>query len=183
MRISEDRYRRELQSLEVALRFLQHEARSRTIRAWTGLSIDRIRNLYRSYVLYAPSYVPRHRGKSPHQVSFFTRSVRMQEETACLARLLSLIGAIPPQPGSERVLVLPNLGRGRLICDGFEIYKRQFPSGQISFEHAVFLTTSLICAAELRLGNCVGCGGLLVLEIPVSRHQRCVECSTGSRQA
>jgi hypothetical protein len=50
MRISDDRYSRERQSLDLALRFLRHEARTQTIRTWTGLTDDRIRNLYRSYM-------------------------------------------------------------------------------------------------------------------------------------
>jgi hypothetical protein len=50
MRISDDRYSRERLSLELALSFLRHEARTQTIRTWTGLTDDRIRNLYRSYM-------------------------------------------------------------------------------------------------------------------------------------
>jgi hypothetical protein len=46
MRISENRYERDRQRLELALRFLTHEARTQTIRVWTGLSDDRIRKLY-----------------------------------------------------------------------------------------------------------------------------------------
>lgn len=45
MRISDDRYHRERSSLDLALRFLRYEARTQTIRAWTGLSDDRIRKL------------------------------------------------------------------------------------------------------------------------------------------
>jgi hypothetical protein len=62
MRISEDRYDRDRQRLELALRLLTHEARTQTIRVWTGLSDDRIRKLYRSYLWRAACYVPRHRG-------------------------------------------------------------------------------------------------------------------------
>ncbi|HVW70982.1 MAG TPA: hypothetical protein VHB68_18515 [Steroidobacteraceae bacterium] len=43
MRISEDRYSRERLSMQLALRFLEQEARTQTIRYWTGLSDDRIR--------------------------------------------------------------------------------------------------------------------------------------------
>jgi hypothetical protein len=45
MRISDDRYNRERLSLDLALRFLRHEARTQTIRTWTGLTDDRIRKL------------------------------------------------------------------------------------------------------------------------------------------
>src|SRR6202023_4351732 len=95
MRICDDRYRRERLALELALRFLRHEARTQTIRAWTGLSDDRIRKLYRSYMNHARRYLPRHRGKSPHQVAYFTRSLRLQQETAVLASVLSLLGVLP----------------------------------------------------------------------------------------
>jgi hypothetical protein len=46
MRIHDDRYNRDRRRHEVALRFIQHEARTHTIRAWTGLTDDRIRKLY-----------------------------------------------------------------------------------------------------------------------------------------
>ena len=95
MRISDDRYHRERARMELALRFLRHEARTQTIRAWTGLSDDRIRKLYRSYLGHARRQLPRHRGKSPHQVAYFTRSLRLQEETALLASVLSLLGVLP----------------------------------------------------------------------------------------
>ena len=49
MRISDDRYSRDRVRLDLALRFIRHEARTQTIRAWTGLTDDRIRKLYRSY--------------------------------------------------------------------------------------------------------------------------------------
>mgnify|MGYP000532382387 CR=1 FL=1 len=50
MRVSDDRYSRDRQRIDLALRFIHHEARTRTIRIWTGLTDDRIRKLYRSYV-------------------------------------------------------------------------------------------------------------------------------------
>src|SRR5215469_9090097 len=95
MRISDDRYSRERARMELALRFLRHEARTQTIRAWTGLSDDRIRKLYRSYMSHVRRELPRHRGKSPHQIAYFTRSLRLQEETAVLASVLSLLGLVP----------------------------------------------------------------------------------------
>jgi hypothetical protein len=85
MRISDDRYDGERLRMELALRFLRHEARTQTIRAWTGLSDDRIRKLYRTYLSQVSRYLPRHRGKSPQQVGYFTRSQRSQHETAVLA--------------------------------------------------------------------------------------------------
>src|SRR6202163_5175137 len=111
MRICDDRYRRERLAMELALRFLQHEARARTIRTWTGLWDARIRKLYRSYMSHARRYLPRHRGKSPHQIAYFTRSLRLQEETALLASVLSLLGALPAaaKPSTPSSPSMPSL--------------------------------------------------------------------------
>jgi hypothetical protein len=43
MRVSDDRYTRDRERLDLALRLIHHEARTFTIRQWTGLSDDRIR--------------------------------------------------------------------------------------------------------------------------------------------
>lgn len=176
MRISEDRYGRERSSLELALRFLEHEARTQTIRAWTGLSDDRIRKLYRSYMTRARRYVPRHRGKSPHQVAYFARSLRLQQETVWLASLLSLLGVIPPEPSAEASRTLLSVARGELLCHAFETYRAMVPSAQISFEHAVFLATTLTRGEQLRLGGCVDCGSLVVTERFPIRDKRCHHC-------
>ena len=177
MRISDDRYSRERARMELALRFLRHEARTRTIRTWTGLSDDRIRKLYRSYMSHARRYLPRHRGKSPHQVAYFTRSLRLQQETAVLASVLSLLGVVPAlsaqPPGA-----LPGLTRGELLCQAFEAYRLLLPAAQISFEHTVFLATALARGDQLRFGRCSDCGGLLVTERFPLRARRCHHCAS-----
>lgn len=181
MRISDDRYRRERVRMELALRFLRHEARTRTIRAWTGLSDDRIRKLYRSYMSHARRFLPRHRGRSPHQIAYFTRSLRAQEETAVLASVLSLLGVVAPPAGAEAAGAVPGLGRGELLCQAFEAYRLLLPAGQISFEHAVFLATALARGDQLRLGDCSECGGLLVTERFPLRDRRCHHCANPPR--
>jgi hypothetical protein len=191
MRISDDRYSRERARMELALRFLRHEARTQTIRAWTGLSDDRIRKLYRSYLSHARRYLPRHRGKSPHQIAYFTRSLRLQEETALLASVLSLLGALPAAamhsrpsspsmpslPSAESNSAAPGLTRGELLCQAFEAYRALLPSAQISFEHAVFLVTALARGDQLRLGGCSDCGSLMVTERFGLRAGRCHHCA------
>jgi hypothetical protein len=181
MRISDDRYSRERACMELALRFLRHEARTQTIRAWTGLSDDRIRKLYRSYMSHARRYLPRHRGKSPHQIAYFTRSLRLQEETAVLASVLSLLGvvpvALPAADAPEPAAAQPGLTRGELLCQAFEAFRALLPAAQISFEHAVFLATALARGDQLRLGNCCECGCVLVTERFPLRAVRCHHCA------
>lgn len=178
MRISDDRYHRERLRMELALRFLVHEARTHTIRAWTGLSDDRIRKLYRSYVRHARLQLPRHRGKSPHQVGYFTRTQRLQQESAALASVLMLLGVLPAPAAAA---ALPGLQRGELLCEAFEAYRTMIPAAQISFEHAVFLTSALWSGELLRLGACVGCGSVMVTERFPARVTRCQQCAHAPR--
>jgi hypothetical protein len=191
MRISEDRYSRERARMELALRFLRHEARTQTIRAWTGLSDDRIRKLYRSYMSQAQRQLPRHRGKSPHQIAYFSRSLRLQEETALLASVLSLLGVVPAAtlaggtapaglPGADTAALggwHPGITRGELLCQAFEAFRLLLPSAHISFEHAVFLATALARGDQLRLGDCSDCGSLMVTERLLLRGARCAHCA------
>ena len=147
MRISDDRYSRDRLRLDLALRFIHHEARTHTIRAWTGLTDDRIRKLYRTYLCEAGgAAVARHRGKSPRQAAFFTRSLRMRREAAVFASVSSLFGLITPQSigvRSQHAQPAPTVARGALLCEAFEAYRALVGEPQISFEHAVFLLGAL----------------------------------------
>ena len=95
MRVSDDRYTRDRQKFDLALRLIRHEARTFTIRQWTGLSDDRIRKLYRSYVLTATcARSQRHRGKSPRQAAFFFRNPELNFQAAQLASLFVMYGLV-----------------------------------------------------------------------------------------
>lgn len=183
MRISDDRYDRDRQRLELALRFLTHEARTQTIRAWTGLTDDRIRKLYRSYLGRAACYVPRHRGKSPHQSAYFTRSLRIQQEAAVLASFFALSGLIPAEPSAAAGASLPDIGRGNSLCTAFETYSTLVPTASISFEYAVFLAECLARGDQLRLGKCTECGGMIVVERFPIREKRCHHCAIAAQRA
>ena len=182
MRISEDRYDRDRQRLELALRLLTHEARTQTIRVWTGLSDDRIRKLYRSYLGRAACYVPRHRGKSPHQAAYFTRSLRIQQETAVLASFFALAGLVPAEPSAAAAATLPDIARGHSLCTAFETYLTMIPTASISFEYAVFLAECLARGDQLRLARCCDCCGIIVVERFPIREKRCQHCAAAARR-
>jgi len=190
MRISDDRYSRDRLRLDLALRFIHHEARTHTIRAWTGLTDDRIRKLYRTYLYEAGgATVARHRGKSPRQAAFFTRSLRMRREAAVFASVSSLFGLITPQtitvfpsavsPSSaaREAASAPTVARGALLCEAFEAYTALMGESQISFEHAVFLLGALLAGDELRLAHCRCCSSVLVTDRLALRIPVCNECS------
>ena len=182
MRISEDRYDRDRQRLELALRFLTHEARTQTIRSWTGLSHDRIRKLYRSYLGRADCYIPRHRGQSPHQAAYFMRTLKIQQEAAVLASFFSLAGLVPAAPSPAGAAALPGIAHGNALCTAFETYITMIPTASISFEYAVFLVDCLARGDQLQLGRCCDCGGILVIERFPIREKRCQHCAAAARR-
>jgi hypothetical protein len=191
MRIHDDRYSRDRRRFEVALRFIHHEARTRTIRTWTGLTDDRIRKLYRTY-LKEPQLGPsdrdapvRHRGKSPQQPAFFTRSARARQESALLASLCRLTGALPAAGAGARepARSLAGLNRGELLCQAYESYRSLVGTPLITFEHAVFLLGALWRGEELVIGGCRDCGAVLVTDRWAMRAPRCIVCSPPTRPA
>jgi len=180
MRVSDDRYSRDRRRMDIALRFIRHEARTHTIRLWTGLTDDRIRKLCRTYLLDACGGGPvRHRGKSPHQVGFFTRTIRARQEAALLASLCRMAGALPA-PGAAAGPPLPGVVRGELLCQAYEAYRQLTAAPLIDFERAVFLVTALARADEVTLGGCRDCGGLVVHDRMTLRPVRCTHCASSA---
>src|SRR6202140_3128624 len=121
MRVSDDRYTRDRQRLDLALRLIRHEARTFTIRQWTGLSDDRIRKLYRSYVLdHDPRLVARHRGKSPRQAAFFFRNIELNFQSAQLASLYVMYGLLcGTRLGIESQYRVGSLESGAPLCQAY----------------------------------------------------------------
>lgn len=177
MRICDNRYSRDRSRLDLALRFIENEARTRTIRVWTGLTDDRIRKLYRSYAGGASQRRPvRHRGKSPQQSGFFTRSAHIRREASLLASLCSILGALPQAPLPDARRQLPGVGRGSLLCQAFDIYRSMSEPAQISFEHAVLLLTRLACNEDLVMRSCGSCGAFVVSDRYSLRPLSCSHC-------
>jgi hypothetical protein len=180
MRISNDRYSRDRQRYDLALRFIQHEARTRTIRTWTGLTDDRIRKLVHSYAATdGNQHLTRHRGKSPQCAGFFLRTPHMRQETAVLASVCYLLGVLPAGQLMDAQRTLPGMQRGEALCQAFETYRRWVPTARISFEHTVFLVLALARGDELRATPCADCTGLIVVDRFTPLARRCLACEEG----
>ena len=177
MRISDDRYSRDRLRLDVALQFIRHEARTRTIREWTGLSGDRVRKLYREYLGSGGQRLPRHRGKSPRQCAWFMRSSRLRHEASTFAAICSLLGLLgrraPGAPGA--------LADGAALCQAYDAYLSLVSRPAIGFEHAVLLLEALSRGDELRCRRCHGCGGLTVVEAYALPDSLCSGCAAPPR--
>lgn len=177
MRISDDRYNRDRQRLDIAMNFIRHEARTHTIRQWTGLTDDRIRKLYRSYLQDGGCRVTRHRGKSPQQAAFFLRSARLRHEAGALAGLCCLVGVLERHQGRAGAPPLAGVSRAAALCQAYDVYRAIVAGPGIGFEHAVLLVNALARGSELALGDCHGCGALLVVDSLALRSARCALCT------
>jgi hypothetical protein len=178
MRVSDDRYTRDRERLDLALRLIRHEARTFTIRQWTGLSDDRIRKLYRSYVLENDSgAVLRHRGKSPRQAAFFFRNPDICFQASQLASLFMVYGLLDAtSAGLESRFRVGSLDSGALLCQVYEAYMELHVPVRISFEHAWFLLIALARRDEIGVERCGACGGVRLRDLLAKRRSSCASC-------
>ena len=164
MRISEDRYFRDLRPLRLAARMLAFEARTRTICIWTGLTRDRVRKL-------AGSMLPadnreasaRHRGRSPLQTSYFFRSPRTRIHASVVACYFDLVGLLPDNVISAGEF--PSVPRGELLCVAYETYYGSYANILIDFERAILLATALAQRNEVGPARCGDCGGVMIIDL------------------
>ena len=147
----------------LALRLIRHEARTFTIRQWTGLSDDRIRKLYRSYVL--SERCEQRRDAASRQVPA-PGGILLQKSGAHVSR-----GAAgePVRPvrlavrhclGLESRYRVGSLESGTLLCQAYEAYRELHAPASISFEHAWFLLLALARRDEIGVGPLRDCGGV-----------------------
>jgi hypothetical protein len=181
MRVSDDRYTKDRQKFDLALRLIRHEARTFTIRQWTGLSDDRIRKLYRSYCTEQNSRaILRHRGKSPRQAAFFFRNPEVTFHATQLASLFLIYGLVGAAGGGlESRYRVGSLESGALLCKAYEAYLELHAPVSISFEHAWFLLLALARRDEVGMARCDDCGGLHLRDLLARHKQTCGNCHQG----
>ncbi len=175
MHISNDRYFRERQRHDLALRMIRHEARTCTIRTCTGLTDDRIRRLYKTFARHeAHIEIRRRRGKSPRQVAYFTRSIRMQFEASCLGNVFASFDLL--QQPQEEIDEVASLAYGERFCDAFETHRQLVQGPRISFEHAWFLLHLLSRRALLHCSRCRRCGSRYLRDQLNAARRQCPFC-------
>lgn len=184
VRASDNRYRDDLRRLHLAHRLIRLEARTSTIRRWTGLSPFSVRTLHQAYCdgRYGPR-LTRHRGVPPYIVKFFWSSPEVHCESALLAGLCRLFGALPPQPIQHGRENLPTLVRGEQLCEAFESFKTFVPASAITIDHAVLLLTALAEGDEVILVRCTVCSGLTCVDRLSLSDRVCSCCRTDDGSA
>jgi hypothetical protein len=156
MRATDDRYRSEQGRFDLAVRMIALEARTGTIRYWTGLSDDRIRKLYTSYFKFSESAVRRRRGKSPTQVAPLVESPQRALETGVLTNLLALNGLCAIN-GAGSPSLRNNIDLGHRFCECYETYCTLVTTPSLSFEWCWNLLLSVRRGVELGIRRCDMC--------------------------
>ncbi len=179
MRVTDNRYRGELNKFDLAMRLIRHEARTGTIRRFTGFTEDRIRKLYGAYFkTVSGDLVRRRRGKSPRQIARFVNSTHRQTEAtllACLCRLCNTF-QLNDHHRASRIDTLDDISLGTRLCDAFETYQRLCPSPEFSFEWTWNLYHALVETHELYFSWCDTCHGPYVQDAYALDYQRCPLC-------
>ncbi len=177
MRISEERYTRDRRALDVALRLIDFEARTGTIRTLTGLGDGQIRSLTRdSTRAGASGNCRRHRGKAPTDVKHILGKSRSRSEAATLLGLCQLMGVKPedvrePGPGANRV------SRAERLCDVYWTFSTLIPSATLTFEHFLILLTEVGKSLEMSSTHCRSCNALQIADRLSLRANRCPHCA------
>jgi hypothetical protein len=176
MRATDERYRGEQTRHDLAMRMISHEARTGTIRYWTGLSDDRIRKIYASYFKYAERKVRRRRGRSPSQIAPLVCNPQRVLESGVLAHLLIanrlLICDGRPQPELAQ-----NVALGHRFCESFETYQVLIARPNLNFEWAWNLLLSIRRGDELGIARCDRCAFAYVVDLLALPRSRCPGCA------
>jgi hypothetical protein len=182
MRLTDNRYAGERQQFELALRMIRHEARTRTIKACTGLSDDRIRKLYATHFRgNGRPTVKRRRGKSPRQVSLFVKSPLNQLEATTLIALFSasLLLRVDAANRIHACWPRPDVEYGHRVCRAFETYQLLHRSPQLSFEWAWNLLQTISHNDELYLAICSHCHARYGQDAYAIDRKTCPSCEIG----
>jgi hypothetical protein len=184
MRLTDNRYSGEKQQFELALRMIQHEARTRTIRLCTGLSDDRIRKVYTTYFRNSGDMaVKRRRGKSPRQISLFVKTPQHQLEATTLIALFcnSLLLRVDTSNKVYARWPRPDVEYGHRVCRAFETYQMLHSQAALNFEWAWNLLQSIVRNDELYLAVCRRCRSKYVQDAYALDHRICPSCSLSGK--
>jgi hypothetical protein len=186
MRLTDNRYASEHSQFELALRMINHEARTRTIKDCTGLSDDRIRKIYNTYFRNTGNgKVKRRRGKSPQQVGPFVKHPLNRLEATTLIALFcaSLLLRIDAANRLHACWPRPDVEYGHRVCRAFETYLLLHPRPKLNFEWAWSLLQNISKNDELFLATCASCRTVYVQDAYALDHKTCPSCEiSGSRE-
>jgi len=173
MRVSEDRYARDLRRIQLAHRLIRHEVRTYWICAFTQQTIDRVRNLLRSYEDDLEG-LKRHRGTPPHSCSKLMTPT-LHSEASALAGIVLLWRLIPAERIVNARRTLPSLELGEQLCKAFELFSHVVPGCAMTMDRTILLTMAL-AERQLTLGHCRECNAAILLDPTDLPRELCLWC-------
>lgn len=177
MRISEERYTRDRRALDVAVRLIDFEVRTGTIRTLTGLGDGQIRSLSRDSTRNgAGRQCRRHRGKAPTDVKHILGKSRSRSEAATLLGLCQLMG-VAPEDAREPERGANLISRTERLCDVYWTFSTLLPSATLSFEHFLILLAEVGKSLEMTSTHCRSCNALQIADRLSLRANRCPHCT------
>lgn len=177
MRLSDDRYSRDLRRFSLALRMLAHDARPNTICAWTGFTAERVRHLCRSHRKDLPEGEgPRHRGPSPTKLTALLASPGLRNEVVAMAGLCRVLGVIPATRLSSARQRLPSVANGERLCDALELFREIVPHARLTLEQLVLVVFALSEGEQWGIDHCTKCRAIILVDHLSLARRVCAHC-------
>lgn len=181
MRVTDDRYERDIRKHSLAKWMISYGARTRTIIRWTGLTRYRVQALSRRYAPTVGDH--RRRGVSPFQSAFVGKSLNLELEALAWAYIAFELRVIPTRTLPDARRLLPNLNTGWRLMFAYEIYIALVPDAHISLERAILLVIEFAERKNLFLRRCRTCPDVMVIERLGVQHDQCPLCRHRRRAA
>jgi hypothetical protein len=170
---SDDAILRENRRTELARRLISHGLPTMLIAQLTGLTRNRQATVRRRLMVRDKT---RRRGPKLSSLERFLGTPRARMEGAALARLCELFDiGIDAQAASLPSMV--SLSFTERLCEAFEAYRACFPTSEVELEELLLLRSSLAKGAEIRLGRCRTCKGLMLVNPFNGIERTCPHCS------
>lgn len=176
MRVSDQRYAKDRLTYDVAVRLIDFEARTGTIRELTGLADFRIRNLTKACGFDGRSgRIRRHRGAPPRCLGTILGKPSLKQEAAALLGLCQLMG-VTNQEEHTPDLAWNRIARVERLCDAYWTFRYLLPEATISFEHMLLLLSEADRGVELATAECGSCDALMVVDRLAVQERLCCHC-------
>jgi hypothetical protein len=165
MRICDENYSVDLRRFNLASQMLGQQARTHIIRAWTGLSADRIEKLTGVHRREGVRTIPsRNRGPARSQLLSILSKPSQRNEAAAVAGLCRMLKVLPEGPVRNPEVSLPSLSLGERLMSARELFAELVPNAQLTLEDWILLLLSLAEGSEWSAGQCKHCPALILVD-------------------
>lgn len=163
---------RDFRRHELARRLIAYQTRTQTITALTSLSRHQLAQLRQRN---RTPEATRRRGPSPRSLARFTHSPRARGEGAALAAFCRAYRVLPAHPLRRSQFTLEF---GERLCATYEAYRACFPQADVTIEELLSLVLGIAENREVGIGQCVLCGGTVLVDRLARRGATCTHCES-----